>query len=656
MFCTLFILMACFAVSARQTVWIQVQNQNGTPLPGARVEAENEQAFSHSASLTNAMGWARFPGLSSAVDLYGGNMRLNDFLLVKNYPNPFCRHTTISICLRRSMNVHTAVYNIRGRCVADFGTRRLNSGWNGINWSGSAADGKRMAAGIYFAVVETQGKRYVRKMLFTSSGTVGLRLNGTQARQETGLAKPALLAADRYRFVVSDTMLPPRFVPLDTTGVSLQDTLIFVVHAAKKHIAKIAAAGPVELVWDWEVYHDPNAITYRATNGKSNTFDSPPHFWKDADGNIYCVAANGVNYRVPFTKDLTPERALNFNDIIFNSAKTYPAGGGRYYHQGYGENYLAGSCAEKDYDNNIWVFGLWTDDGENVYALGHHEYYPKTCPVGTTAPWMNAIHYLSSSDGGKMFLPNAYTPFATSGKSNADRLVLIPKPWAPDNPDHINYGFYHPSNIVREGNYYYAIAEGNFWLGTTQDDYGLHEGGFLLIRSRDVSSPLDWQVYTENGWESIDHNAWQGYGGQAVKLWHKHGPYDPYHEYPRGGQLLSFSLVQHLPSGQWIALGYSNQGATTVQYSLSASLQNPDFGPITTVLNAPVLNLGQYMSLVGPDSPGFVFQYVKDDCYLYFIAPNNAPQIPQVLQKPVSDAHSRSMWRVPIKITTDDEG
>jgi len=646
----LFLVMSS-VVTAGQSVYIRVTDNLDLPVAGAKVEVvnENNPALSFTA-ITDSMGWAALSGLSAGVEAIQNPAPVRDYVLIENFPNPFTSRTTIFIHLPGVAKIHAAIYNVLGEQVAVLEQAESRAGRHIMTWDGRNEHGERVAPGIYFATVKMDGKTHVRKMLLTQEPNIYEK--GLFSHSPGHLNKPFAILADTYRFTISDTMSLPRFETL-YTSVTLQDTLNFMVQRIPREITRIVAEGSIEQVWDWEDYHNPAAITYRGTNGACNTFDAPPHFWKDADGNVYCIAANGVNYRVPFTADFKPKRQLSANDIVFNSARTYPADGDRFYHKGYGEMYLAGSCTEADYDNNIWVFSLWTDDGKNIFALGHHEFYPRTCPVGTTAPWINAIHHLSSSDSGRTFLPKAYMPFELSGISNSDRLVLIPKPWDASNPDHINYGFYHPSNIVKEGEYYYAAVEGNFWLGTTRGDYGLHEGGLVLIRTKEVSVPTGWQVYTENGWEAIDHQTYQGSGGQEVKLWLKHGPYDPYHEYPRGGQLMSFSLVRHINSGKWIALGYSNQGAVTVHYALTNSLSDPDFGPITAVENAPVLNLGQYMSLVSHDSPGQVFQFVNDEAYLYFVAPNNAPQIPLQLQKPVTDAHSRSLWRVPVRIYSE---
>jgi len=659
--------MKCFSISltilfiitsivlAQQAVSVKI-TKAGSPVVNALVYAENEQTFFHETAITDSLGWAKFSNLPTEIHYNDHSNRNDSYSLISNYPNPFNNSTSIIVQALGETEANVSIYNILGQQVRYLETIRITNGMRRFLWNGKDNHENLMANGIYFAVIKVGKETYFHKMLLLRGGFNPTFYGGHVFLPIQKTAEiSAVLGDDSYRFVVSDTAVPPRFALFDTSTISLSGTLHFSVKPLTQSITEIVAfSDSLELVWDWEFYHDLQAIQYNGTNGKCNTFDAPPHFWKDSQGNIFCMAANGVNYRVPFTKNFEPLRSLSSDDIVFNSAKTYTADGSNYFHHGFGSDYLAGSCNEFNYDNNIWIFGVWTADGNNIYALGHHEFYPRTCPVGTTAPWINSVHHLISDDGGASFLPQSYTPYSISEKSNSERLVLVPKPWDEDNPDYINYGFYHPSNIVKEGNYYYAAVEGNFWLGTlNSQEHGLHEGGLVLVRTEQPEISVNWQVYTENGWEVIDHETYQGRGGQDVKLFLRQDSYSPYDQYPNGGQLLSFSLVQHSPSGQWIVLGYSNQGATTVQYSLTKTLKYPEFSAIKTVKNAPVLNLGRYMTLIDHNSPGFVFQYIARRSYLYFIAPNNDSVIPVEMQGSVSDNHSRSIWRVPLIISSE---
>jgi hypothetical protein len=419
-------------------------------------------------------------------------------------------------------------------------------------------------------------------------------------------------------------------------------------------ITGISTTGAVELAWDWEVYHDPQAkqLTYtKSGTMPTNTLDGPARFFRNASGGLFVLAPMGVNYRIPLNSDFRPQRALNAGDRIFDSTITTAAANGQYYHVGYGQNWLSGSCVQADYDNLYWVYGLWSADGTNFSALTHHEFYPGVCPENTTAPWIAAVGHMTSNNGGASFLPSAYTPYGSGGKSNASRLVLVPRPYQAGDPQKITYGFYEPSNIVKEGSYYYALVMTQMWNGQI-DSTGaaLVNGGFSMIRTTNVGRSTGWQIYAD-GWQPLDPNSYIGANFQPT-LFHQQSSYSPYTTYPAGGQSLGMSLVQHQGTGQWIAVGYSNQGATTVQFTLTNSLASPNWGPIRPISGAPAMPTGAYPAIMSPNSPGYVFQYVDDAPYLYFVSPNNSSYVPSGAGRSVSSIVSRSYWRIKLAIST----
>ena len=417
-----------------------------------------------------------------------------------------------------------------------------------------------------------------------------------------------------------------------------------VAPAKPQRIKTIAATGAFELVWDWERYNDPRAPQY-VFNGPLCTFDNPVHFYRDHSGALFTIAATAVNYRVPMNADFSPARRLGPQDVLFDSGKTYPAPGDRIYHSGGGGS---GSCVEADYDAVMWLFGLWTDDGRRFAAVAHHERHGRACPQ-MHSHWINAIHHLTSSDGARNFLPQAYQPYAQSGKSNANRLVVVPRPEDPSESDFSAYGLFHPSNVVKEGDYHYALVMGSFLTGVDAENYSLHDAGLAMIRSRDPYRPGGWQVFSEAGWQAA--GTFVGRGGQLAKLWHRQSDYSPWKTVPTGGSGLSYSLVQQRDSGQWIAFGISHgTNGKTVAYSLSNSLATPNWGPIHHVKGGPVLLAGNYPSLVDHDASDYVFQSVGRRVYMYAVIPNSDRRLVPAIGQPVTSVHSRSVWRMPVEI------
>jgi|GEM_PF-4879390 len=420
-------------------------------------------------------------------------------------------------------------------------------------------------------------------------------------------------------------------------------------------ISSIRIEGKIELVWDWEIYHDVLAPTYPNMNGSCCTFDNPVRFYRDAAGNLFSVAAAGCNYRVPFNSDFSPQRALSSDDIIFNSAVTYPeVSPGWYFHVGNG-SLMSGTCVEADYDNVLWIMGLWTEDGIHYAAVAHHEAYPRHCPSQTTQFWVAAVHHMTSSNGVMNLRPMAYRSYSETGISNSHRLVLIPRPSAADMPDYLAMGFFHPSGLVREGDWVYGTAGASFYKDALYDaNHGLHDQGMVLFRFRDPLTPPDdednLEIYTPYGWQPRSISVFQGYGGQEIATWNLHTDMSPHLNQPAGDYLLSFNLLGHKDTGEWIAFGWASRVGGPLYYMTTPSLAEPQWSPMRAVENNLNLQPGHYPSLVDHQAKGYILNNVGGKTYLYFVAPNNDPIVPAGVGKPVSDPHSRSIWRVPVVI------
>lgn|GEM_PF-3863629 len=84
-------------------------------------------------------------------------------LLLANYPNPFNPSTTICFTLPKQGDVSLKVYNLLGKEVASLLDRQtMSAGHHTLSWD---ASDKGFAAGIYFAVLETENTRTVQKCL-----------------------------------------------------------------------------------------------------------------------------------------------------------------------------------------------------------------------------------------------------------------------------------------------------------------------------------------------------------------------------------------------------------------------------------------------------------------------------------------------------------
>ncbi|TMQ65330.1 MAG: T9SS type A sorting domain-containing protein [Candidatus Eisenbacteria bacterium] len=83
------------------------------------------------------------------------------------WPNPFGRATTIDFALAAAAPVRLRVYDNAGRLVRTLIEATLPAGRHAAIWDGTSSDGRTLGSGIYFAALESGGRRAVRKIVIT---------------------------------------------------------------------------------------------------------------------------------------------------------------------------------------------------------------------------------------------------------------------------------------------------------------------------------------------------------------------------------------------------------------------------------------------------------------------------------------------------------
>lgn len=86
-------------------------------------------------------------------------------LSLSNYPNPINPYTTLSYTLPKDGNVKISIYNQKGQLVKTLINEMGKSGVNSIVWNGEDSSGRKVAAGIYFSRLETNGRTITNKMV-----------------------------------------------------------------------------------------------------------------------------------------------------------------------------------------------------------------------------------------------------------------------------------------------------------------------------------------------------------------------------------------------------------------------------------------------------------------------------------------------------------
>lgn len=299
------------------------------------------------------------------------------------------------------------------------------------------------------------------------------------------------------------------------------------------------------------------------------------------------------------------------------------------------------SNIESHQDSKLWLMGFWTDNGKDVYSLAHQEWYHPSayakfvlnstppCAEGGGSPqhaWKASVHHLTSNNGGKTF--SQTIPRDPSATSNSHRQVLVAEPFG-DKPyppsGQTRYGFFHPSNIVKEGDYYYFMVgvQENILDGATY--IKPKRSGFMLARTTDISQPRAesmYQFWDGGTWTNI--NTFLAVGRPFI-FTHLSSAHSEKLKSDKVADYFSmYALKYSTEHNQWIVFGYAP--GTELAYFTTDTLASPDLSERKSVEGS--LKKGPYQgfswhatypTLIDPESSGYVFQNVGETAYVYYI-------------------------------------
>jgi len=91
--------------------------------------------------------------------------KIKNSILAQNYPNPFNPETDIPYTVAESGHVNVSVYDTKGRKVVTLVDDYKERGMYNAHWNGKDFRGKDMPSGVYYSVMEINGKRFTKKMI-----------------------------------------------------------------------------------------------------------------------------------------------------------------------------------------------------------------------------------------------------------------------------------------------------------------------------------------------------------------------------------------------------------------------------------------------------------------------------------------------------------
>ena len=101
-----------------------------------------------------------FSGIFFFSDFY------QDFVLHKNYPNPFNGTTNIRFELPQEGNINLQIINILGESIKSIYAGKLKANFYNFTWDGYDNTMKNVSSGIYFVQLDYGNKRFLNKIMY----------------------------------------------------------------------------------------------------------------------------------------------------------------------------------------------------------------------------------------------------------------------------------------------------------------------------------------------------------------------------------------------------------------------------------------------------------------------------------------------------------
>lgn len=252
----------------------------------------------------------------------------------------------------------------------------------------------------------------------------------------------------------------------------------------------------------------------------------------------------------------------------------------------------AGDTNYGDEKYHEWLAGAYTDDGTNIYALVHDEWYDwitdSTCQKSNQAnSRIDNVTLVVSNDGGATFHhPANYKVFRQASQWKSS--------YGCDYGWHV-WGPSEPSNIVKQGGYYYAT----YWQGN--DPVHKSVGGTCVARTADITNAGSWQVHTSGGWVAALNNDCTPIsilqGMHAGLAWSTH--------------LNKFVIVGSTGNNGYY---YISTSPDMVSWSSPEQILNY----ATQIPGATPQDSG-YPTLMDPSDTSMTFQNIGQDPYIYLV-------------------------------------
>jgi hypothetical protein len=339
----------------------------------------------------------------------------------------------------------------------------------------------------------------------------------------------------------------------------------------------VAITGPEEMVYDW--------TTMRCQDG--DIYDGPAQAIRDPTGRIQLFASNAGARRM-----LGPD----FDHLTHECTTRFPLP-------------FDPNPAHYRYSNTL--YGIYTENGQDVYALVHNEWHgwelPGACPAGfgKRRCGSGAVTFAVSHDAGETYVAPA----------PPDNLVATvpPRPVVDDT----RTGLFSPTAPIKKGSYYYAMA----LIGGIDDQ----DVGVCVMRTPNIADPSSWR-----GWDGTSfsvrfrNNFYENVSPQRAHLCEP-ASYENIMQMERsityntylGKYVLTGNAVKYDPAlGRTVFGFYFSTSDDLVHWSMrQLIMETPSL--VSHLCGGP--DATSYPSLLDHDSAERNFRVTDATVYLYFV-------------------------------------
>ena len=124
----------------------------------------------------------------------------DDYIVLRNYPNPFNPSTVIYFEIPNASQVKISIFNILGREIKTLPTKFYPAGAGHVKWDATNNQGKPAAAGIYLCRLKTTQHVQVHKMILADGGNGAGAVSKTTGRHS--IPKIAMLQSNSFQFTL----------------------------------------------------------------------------------------------------------------------------------------------------------------------------------------------------------------------------------------------------------------------------------------------------------------------------------------------------------------------------------------------------------------------------------------------------------------------